>query len=580
MSSSIARRIAASTAFMALAAVVACAADSPIQPPPPAGVASVAVTPPSNAVVVGQQVTLQATPKNAAGQALERVVTWTSENVALATVSDAGVVTTLAVGEVGIRATSEGKFGRAVLTIAPVPPVPVAEVRLSADDEIVLAWDGQTTITARALDAQGNELQGRTITWQSNRTSVAAVNHGTIYAISSGTATITASSEGVVAQVGVRVNEAPVTALKIVAVTEGLEVGDVLPFAAEITRANGQVLYGPADWSSNAPGVLRVEHSDFTGATLAAVAEGEATLTIAKDGVTASRTLRVAKRAAADLIYNRWLDAASEIFVLGLQSEGLVPLKLNAGNVSREPSPSPDGTRFVFAVSQTLPNGETQNDLYVVNRDGMNMRWLTRTQGVEHQPQWHPGGGRILFHSAQEGQAGLFTINVDGTGTTRIASSETEQFSDMRDASWSADGAKIVFIGVRDSRHKVYTMNADGTNVAPVTTDAGYDEYPTFSPDGQTIAFTRYNAADPTLGDDLMIVSAQGGAPTRYALPGHQRNPAWSPDGELIAFNGTATMAQATNEIYTIRPDGSGLRLRTINPAWGGGWNPAWIARQ
>jgi hypothetical protein len=36
---------------------------------------------------------------------------------------------------------------------------------------------------------------------------------------------------------------------------------------------------------------------------------------------------------------------------------------------------------------------------------------------------------------------------------------------------------------------------------------------------------------------------------------------------------------QIQQEIYTLRPDGTGLRLRTINPSWGGGSNPAWITR-
>lgn len=580
MSTASAGRGLSKAAVLLLSLVVVACSDG-LVPPVSVPVASVEVTPPTSSLIVGEQVTLHAKPKAADGDELEREVTWASENDGLATVSSSGVVSTLAVGTVAIRATSEGRVGRAFLAIEPVvppPPTPVAEVRLSRDEEIVLAWDGETTITATAHDAAGNVLEGRTITWQSNRTSVAAVNHGTIYAISPGTATITVVSEGVPASIGVRVLEVPITALEIVAVTTGIEVGDVLPFAARITRANGEVTYGPAEWSSSNPAIVSVDHSDISGAGLRAHAVGESVIRIARDGVSAALTLRVTAKPTHDLLYNRWVNDASEIMHMSLAEPGLVPVKLNAGNVSREPSPSPDGTQFVFAVSQTLPTGESQNDLYIVNRNGQNMRWLTRTTGMEHQPEWSPDGSKILFRGYADGRPELFTINPDGTGTTNLTAG-LANVDDKHHASWSRDGSRIVFVGVRSGTHAIWVMNANGTSPVQVTTDGGYDEFPAFSPDGQTIAFTRFNTQLPAMGDDIMLVPAQGGTPVRVALPGAQRNPAWSPDGGLIAFNGTAWGGQMGSEIYTIRADGTGIRLRTINPAWGGGFNPAWITR-
>jgi Tol biopolymer transport system component len=136
-----------------------------------------------------------------------------------------------------------------------------------------------------------------------------------------------------------------------------------------------------------------------------------------------------------------------------------------------------------------------------------------------------------------------------------------------------------VFIGVTETQHKVWTMKADGTDARQITTDSGLDRFPTFSPDGQRIAFNRFNGAVPSYGDDIMIVPTAGGTPTRLALPGDQLNPAWSPDGRYIAVNGSAVAGQGQSEIYTLRPDGTALRLRTMNPAWGGGFNPAWISR-
>lgn len=578
MTRTLAARIANSAAVLALVLVAACS-DATSGPPESKPVASVEVAPPTRTLIVGDELTLAATPKAADGEVLERVVTWTSENETFANVSTGGVVRALGAGTVGIRATCEGKFGRAVLTIIPVPPVPVADVRLSVDGPIELEWNGSTQISAVALDAQENELPGRAIQWLTNKPHVATVTNGLIQAVAPGFATISAVIEGVASSVAVYVKAAPILEITIEGPT-GLEAGENSPFSAKVRRANGQIAYEPMAWTSSAPDIARVTHVDIMYVAIEALAEGNATLTASKEGASAAVTLRVSPRATHDLIYNRWSGTASEIFLLGLEVEGIVPVRLNAGNVSRDPSPSPDGTQFVFAVSQVTLQGEQQDDLYIVNRNGLNMRWLTRTPGIEDAPQWSPDGTKILFRGTDAaGNSNLYVINVDGTGTTNLTSQMPSDATDKRDPAWSPDGSRIAFIAARNSQHRVWVMNADGSSPTQLTTDAGFDMTPTWSPSGDKIAFSRYNGAAPQYGDDVMIVSVNGGTPTRLALPGDQRHPAWSPDGHYIAVSGNAIAGRDPQEIYTLRPDGTGLRLRTVNPAWGGGATAAWIKR-
>lgn len=55
-------------------------------------------------------------------------------------------------------------------------------------------------------------------------------------------------------------------------------------------------------------------------------------------------------------------------------------------------------------------------------------------------------------------------------------------------------------------------------------------------------------------------------------------DPAWSPDGRHIAFAWLPSEpGSGVWQLYTVRPDGTGMRLRTTDPAWGGGASPAWI---
>ena len=159
-------------------------------------VASVTVSPASAAVPAGQTVQLTATSKDASGNALTgRSITWTSSNGSVATVSSNGLVSGVAAGSATITATSEGKSGTAAITVTAVS-VPVASVTVSPASASVPG--GQTVqLTATPKDASGNALSGRTITWASSNTSVATVSSsGLVRGVVTGSATITATSEG------------------------------------------------------------------------------------------------------------------------------------------------------------------------------------------------------------------------------------------------------------------------------------------------------------------------------------------------------------------------------------------------
>src|SRR6266511_2052700 len=137
-------------------------------------VAAVTVSPAILSVSVGQTVTLTATPRDSSCNALvARVVTWASTAPAVATVSG-GLVTGVAAGPATITATSEGQSGVAAVTVT-VTAAPVASVAVSPAAASVAV--GQAVVlTATPLDASGNALTGRVVTWGSNAPAVATVN--------------------------------------------------------------------------------------------------------------------------------------------------------------------------------------------------------------------------------------------------------------------------------------------------------------------------------------------------------------------------------------------------------------------
>src|SRR5439155_26054686 len=88
-----------------------------------APVASVTVSPATAAVTVGGTAQLSATLRDAGGNVLTgRVVTWSSSNAPMATVSTVGLVTGVAAGSATILATSEATQGSGAVTVTAPPP--------------------------------------------------------------------------------------------------------------------------------------------------------------------------------------------------------------------------------------------------------------------------------------------------------------------------------------------------------------------------------------------------------------------------------------------------------------------------
>jgi Tol biopolymer transport system component len=83
----------------------------------------------------------------------------------------------------------------------------------------------------------------------------------------------------------------------------------------------------------------------------------------------------------------------------------------------------------------------------------------------------------------------------------------------------------------------VDTAAQEATGLKRLTDDPAQDGFPQWSPDGETIVFSRYGGDEAPEKNGLWLVSPQGGEPRRLTrmLGEH---PHWSPDGHYIAFDG------------------------------------------
>src|SRR2546428_740768 len=190
-------------------------------------VASVAVSPASATLSMGATQQLSATPRDAVGNVLTgRVITWTSANAAIASVSATGLVTGVAAGAVAVS------------------NVPVASVVLSPATASVLVG-GTVQLSATPKDVAGNVLTGRAVAWTSANAAIAMVSStGLVTGVAAGSAMITATSEGQSGTAAVTVSNVPVASGTVSPPAANVFVGATAQLTATPKDAAGDTLPG------------------------------------------------------------------------------------------------------------------------------------------------------------------------------------------------------------------------------------------------------------------------------------------------------------------------------------------------
>jgi TolB protein len=177
--------------------------------------------------------------------------------------------------------------------------------------------------------------------------------------------------------------------------------------------------------------------------------------------------------------------------------------------------------------------------------------------------------GWITFTASDGGRRDVFLIRPDGTGEINLTLDLPNTFAEA--PVWAPDGASIAFDGLPNSDvlRDIYLVTV-GANPEqrPLTTQPGFDCYPSFSPDGQLMVYMSEREGNR----DLYIMDLEGNDVLRLTDdPAYDYEPAWSPDGAQIVFVSRRT---GDSEIYIINADGSNLRQLTDAPKLD--WRPVW----
>jgi len=203
---------------------------------------------------------------------------WKSDNEAVATVSQEGKVSAIAVGTAVVTVSStDGGIRNSSITIQVIDKIEfITGITLTSGSQEM--YEGET-LTIIAAVAPANATY-KTLKWTSSNPSIAAVSeNGTITGIAKGNVTITAAAtdgSGTSKSMDITVKQVvPVTDITISTVlSETLAIGQTLPVEVALVPANASVQ--SLVWTSNNEAVATVSSTGV----ITALTDGQATISV------------------------------------------------------------------------------------------------------------------------------------------------------------------------------------------------------------------------------------------------------------------------------------------------------------
>lgn len=253
----------------------------------------------------------------------------------------------------------------------------------------------------------------------------------------------------------------------------------------------------------------------------------------------------------------------------GGPNEGLAYTRGHAdlGRVLRSPAWSPDGRSVIYEKVAFRPVRPHGKPLYAWDGE-----WEYRHTDVFPVLSRQ---GELAFTEKQQGNSSIVVMRPDGSNRRRIfdpaehgldAAKLARGTAGAFQPTWSPDGQWIAFgLGVwfqerTTGSARLMRVRRDGTDAEYLTDGRVHSGFPSWSADGREIVFRVWGERE----NGLRILDLATRR-TRVLTTGYDNLPGWSPDGRRIVFT---RRTSATNfDVFTIGPDGSDLRRLTTSGA-------------
>jgi hypothetical protein len=270
-------------------------------------------------------------------------------------------------------------------------------------------------------------------------------------------------------------------------------------------------------------------------------------------------------RVRGAIAYTARERAQTDIWAIPVDSR--TPIRLTNSPVDeRDPVWSPDGRRLAYAGREAGDNFDNW-ELYIYDVNADQTFRLTNDVSFQGAPDWSLDGEFLVYESYQANNLDIYIIQADG----REAPIRLPSNSDAADFSpaWSpSDGRRIAFVSWRDGNQDIYIFSLDEQTVVNLTnTPQRHEDFPTWSPDGNFIA---YSALDEGL--EKIFVKSVNDIDAPAQVIGRGTTPAWSPDGQSVI----AAVASIDGTQFVAIPFGGAGVVTPVFQVQAGAFSPSW----
>jgi len=206
------------------------------------------------------------------------------------------------------------------------------------------------------------------------------------------------------------------------------------------------------------------------------------------------------------------------------------------------------------------------SDGVVIDGDGSRATIVRHQRGFL-QGSFSPDGSTVAYLA---GDGSLDAVAADGTGKPSVIAPPA--VGGYYEPAWSPDGKQIAFISMGKPA-TISAVSPDGTGRHVIVRLRGRVGEPgplVWSPDGSMLAFAQNPSCCDTGQTAIWTVNADGSDLHRITPSDGSWGPTWSPDGQRIAFVRGA-------HVFTVARDGSDPQRVAAGPVYGYfiAWNPA-----
>ncbi len=193
------------------------------------------------------------------------------------------------------------------------------------------------------------------------------------------------------------------------------------------------------------------------------------------------------------------------------------------------------GIQGVFAtqVAYVTAQGEGDDRLYSVvvsDADGENEHTIMESSDPIMSPAWSPDSRQLAYVSFENNVSSIYVQTLRTGNRIKVSSKAGINGA----PAFSPDGRKLVLtLGGTDGNLDINVLDLKTRRYTRLTTNRAIDTEGTWSPDGSTIYFT----SDRSGGPQVYKVSSSGGRPERVTFDGsYNARPRLSPDGKKLAL--------------------------------------------